>query len=149
MKKFRLPRKIKKSLKKTLWLYPADSKGNSKMAFPRKYQQDFNALKQGIVRDIMQRRNREARRERQRNLDKEVIVSDDILRSYVDNIIRKDLRTSFYSTLLKAKNNPNAIVAYYNFVNAYQLVEQGEDSYGNICCFAFDRAIKLLKKPRK
>ena len=28
MKKFRIPRKTKKFLKKGLWLYPADEKGN-------------------------------------------------------------------------------------------------------------------------
>ena len=150
MKKFRLPRKIKKSLKGKFWLYPADSKGNLQMAFPDESQEDYTALKQGIVKDMMQEENRKTRKEQEQiDLDKEVIVSDEILKSYVDSIIRKDLRTSFYSTLLRAKNNPKAIVAYYNFVNAYQLVEQGEDSYGNICCLAVDRAIELLKKPRK
>jgi hypothetical protein len=40
MNKFRLPRKTKKSLKKTMWLYPPDEKGNSLMAWPAKSQED-------------------------------------------------------------------------------------------------------------
>jgi hypothetical protein len=34
LKQFRLPRKVKKSLKGNLWLYPANEKGNSVMASP-------------------------------------------------------------------------------------------------------------------
>ena len=50
--KFRLPRKIKRELKKGLWLYPADEKGNSLMAWPTRYEKDYLAYKEGIVRDI-------------------------------------------------------------------------------------------------
>ena len=38
MKKFRLPRKIKKKLY-GLWLYPKDEKGNSLMAHPKTSQE--------------------------------------------------------------------------------------------------------------
>jgi len=52
MKQFRLPRKIKKSLKKGLWLYPPDEEGNSLMASPARYQEDFMAVKMGIARKL-------------------------------------------------------------------------------------------------
>ena len=55
MKKFRLPRKIKKQIRKTLWLYPPDEKGNSLVAWPEKTQEDFDAMKKGIVQDIQSR----------------------------------------------------------------------------------------------
>jgi hypothetical protein len=147
MKRFRLPRKVKKSLKGNLWLYPADDKGNSLMASPTRSQEDFTALKKGIVRNLIDPKNAKARRKAFRErLDKENFVSDDDLKRYVDDIIREDLRRASYNTLIEAKNSPKAVRAYYNFVNAYQLFEQGEDSYGNICCLAIDSAKDLLKK---
>lgn len=150
MKRFRLPRKIKKSLKGNLWLYPTDEKGNSLMAFPTKSQEDYTALKKGIVRNLIDPKNSKARRKAfRKKLDKETIVSDEELKRYVDDIIREDLRTSSYNTLIAAKNNPKAIIAYYNFVNAYQLYERGDESYGNICCLSLDKAEELLKKQKK
>lgn len=150
MKGFRLPRKVKKSLKGNLWLYPADEKGNSLMASPARSQEDYTALKNGTVRNLIDSKGAKARRKASREkLDKETFVSDEELKNYVDDIIREDLRTSSYNTLLAAKNSPKAINAYYNFVNAYQLYEKGQDSYGNTCCMAIDRAKELLKKPYK
>jgi hypothetical protein len=64
----------------------------------------------------------------------------------VDDIFRKEVRRSSYETLLSAKNNSRAIIAYYNFINAYQLMQQGEVSYGNTCCMSVDHAKELLKK---
>jgi len=149
-KRFRLPRKVKKSLKGELWLYPADESGNSLMASPARSQEDYTALKKGIVRNLIDPKNAKARRKAFREkLDKETMVSDEELKLYVDDIIRKDLRASSYSTLVAAKNSQAAIKAYFNFVNAYHLYEKGEDSYGNICCMAIDLAGDLLKKKRK
>lgn len=62
MKRFRLPRKIKKSLKGNLWLYPADEKGNSLMSFPTRSQEDYTALMQGTVRNLIDPKNAKARR---------------------------------------------------------------------------------------
>ncbi|WP_375580690.1 hypothetical protein ABWH96_06640 [Marivirga tractuosa] len=150
MKKFRLPRKTKKALKGNLWLYPGDEKGNSLMAHPTKYQKDYTALKKGDVRNIIDPKNSRSRRKTFREkLDKENIVSDQELRSYVDDIIREDLRNSSYNTLIEAKHHPDAVKAYYNFVNAYQLYADGKDSYGNICCMAIDRAKELMKERKK
>lgn len=150
MNKFRLPRKVKKALKGNLWLYPADEKGNSLMAHPTRSQEDYDALKKGIVRNLIDQKNAKAKRKAFREkLDKENIVPDDELKRYVNHIIREDLRASSYKTLITAKNNPKAVIAYYNFVNAYQLYQDGEDSYGNICCMAIDKAKKLLRAIRK
>ena len=150
MKQFRLPRKIKKSLKKGFWLYPPDEKRNSLMISPAKSQEDFMAVKKGIARDLFDLKESKSRRKKlQEQLDKEVIVPDEELKDYVREIIRKDLRNSSYNKLIEAKNNPKAIVAYYNFVNAYHLYKQGDDSFGNICCLAVDKAKELLNNKKK
>ncbi|WP_439482801.1 hypothetical protein [Cyclobacterium plantarum] len=149
-KHFRLPRKVKKSLKGNLWLYPADERGNSLMAMPTKSQDDYLALKNGIVRNLIDPKGAKARKKAYREkMDKETLVSDEELKRYVDDIIREDLQASSYRILVAAKNHPKAITVYYNFVNAYQMFEKGEESYGNICCLAIDRAKDLMKKKRK
>lgn len=149
-RKFRLPRKVKKKLKGTFWLYPADEDGNSLMAFPTRSQEDYTAVKKGMVRNLMDTRNAKAKRRAFREkIDKVNTVSDTELKHYIDAIFREDIRTSAYNTLRAAKNDPNAITAYYNFVNAWQLCDSGEESYGNICCLALESAEKLLKKSRK
>ncbi len=149
-KQFRLPRKTKKRLKGGLWLYPADENGNSLMARPARSQEDYSALQNGVVRNLFDPIGARARKKAFREkLDKENLVPDEELKRYVDEIIRVDLRTSSYRILLAAKNHPKAITAYYNFVNAFQLVEKGEDSYGNICCLAIDLAEDLMKKKKK
>jgi len=146
MKRFILPRKTKKSLKGKLWLYPADEKGNPLMAQPNTSQEDYTAIKQGIVQNLLHRKGANTeRKERRKKLNQEIMVTDDELRNYVNDIIRQDLRYSSYNTLIEAKNNPRAIIAYYNFVNAYHLLEKGEDSSGNICCLAIALAKDRLK----
>jgi hypothetical protein len=82
-------------------------------------------------------------------LDQENGVSDEVLKRYVDDMIREDLRTTSYNTLIAAKKSPGAIIAYYNFVNADQLYQSGKESFGNICCLSLDRAEELLKRERK
>lgn len=57
MKKFRLPRKTKKRLRKGLWLYPPDEKGCSLMASPYSSQKDYDAYKRGELRNIGSRHN--------------------------------------------------------------------------------------------
>lgn len=148
MDKFRLPRKTKNSLKKTMWLYQPDEKGNSLMAWPTKSQEDYTAVKKGIARKFPDSTKSE-RKKFIAGLDKEIFVGDQVLKTYVDDIIREDLRNSSYCILIEAKNHPKAVKAYFNFVNAYQLFEKGKDSYGNICCLAIDSAKELLKPKKK
>jgi hypothetical protein len=52
MKKFRLPRKIKKSISNGFYLYPADSTGGRIWARPHKNQEDYDALKSGVVENM-------------------------------------------------------------------------------------------------
>jgi len=144
-KLFRLPRKVKKKLKKHIWLYPADEKGKSLMAWPTHSQKDYNALKQGIVRDIMADSTKAKRKQNKKILDKEIIISDEQLKSYVDNLFAKEFRNSSYLTLIEAKITPQAKVAYYNFVNACRLAENGEESYETVCFLSVDYARDLLK----
>ncbi len=145
MKKFKLPRKLKKHLKKCLWLYPPDEKDNSLMAWPSKYKEDYLSYKRGELRKLGIR-NKAERKEYRKKMDKEIEVSDETLKRYVDDIMAKQYRQSSYDVLIKAKNSKRSITAYYNFINAYQLNENGEGSYGNTCCLAIDWAKELLKK---
>ena len=148
MNSFRIPRKTKKAFNKTMWLYPPDEKGNSLMASPTKTQEDYIAVKKGIVRKFPNSTQAE-RKKFIAELDQEIFVEDPVLKTYIDDIIREDLRISSYNTLIEAKNNPKAVKAYFNFVNAYHLFTKGQDSYGNICCMAIDSAKKLLKPEKK
>ncbi len=145
MERFKLPRKTKKALKKGMWLYPPDEQGNSLMASPARLEKDYQAYKKGILRNLIERRVSKKKEFRER-LDGKISVSDETLRNYVNDIIVKDFRSSSYDILIKAKNSKSAIIAYYNFINAYQLYEKGEESYGNICCMAIDAARDRLKQ---
>jgi len=116
------------------------------MAWPTKDQDDYNALKQCVVQDIRRKkRNKTERKEYWRILNQEVEVSDERLKNYIGDIIRKDLQKTSFNILIEAKKSKKAISAYYNFINAYRLFKEGQDSYGNICCLAIDNARELLK----
>lgn len=147
MKKFRLPRKTKKRLKSQLWLYPADEKGNSLMANPYRSQKDFDALRNGSLRNLFDKKDSRQRASEMTDLlDKEIIVPDEKLKEMIEDIFQEDFRNSSFNTLTRAKNHPNAVVAYYNFVNAYHLCKNGDESYSNICCMAVDKAGELLRR---
>ena len=147
MKKLKISRKLKKRLKKGIWFHQPEEDGGSYMAFPHKNVKDFEAYKENRLRNMLDKHNTRKRREAfRKKLNAPVEVSDETLREYVDDMLRKNIRRSSYELLIKAKNNNQAVTAYYNFVNAYQLTQKGEGSYGNICCAALDVAKRLLKK---
>jgi hypothetical protein len=147
MKKFRLPRKEKKSLKRGFWLYPADEKGNSLMAHPKRTQKDYDAMKKGVLRNLSDpKRLKEGAKKLAAKIDPEIFIPDDQLKEYVDDIFRKDLRSGALRTFISAKNSETAVKAYFNFVNAYNLYKEGDDSYSNICCLTLDSAESLLRK---
>jgi hypothetical protein len=150
MEKYRIPRKIKKKFKGNIWLYPADEKGNSLVASPKRSQEDYNAVKNGIAKPMVDfKRIKENRAAYKEKMDAEIFVDDSDLKNYVDEIFAEQYRFSSYNTLIRAKNNPKAIITYYNFINAYNLYKNGEESFGNICCASVDYAKDLLKKKRK
>ena len=116
------------------------------MAWPTRSQEGYLAVKEGIVRNLFERKTMKKRsKEQAAKLDIEITVPDEKLREYVNDIFRKELRVLAYNTFIRAKSSSKAILAYYNFINAYNLYQKGEYSNGNICCLAFDRAKDLLK----
>ncbi|WP_282079575.1 hypothetical protein [Aquimarina algiphila] len=56
-KKFRLPRKTKKKLRKGFWLHQLDEKGNSVGANPAKNEEDYSAHKKGELRNLFDKKN--------------------------------------------------------------------------------------------
>ena len=52
MKKFRLPRKSKKKLKKDFFTYPKSEKDTYLVAWPYKYEEDYIAYKKGLLRSL-------------------------------------------------------------------------------------------------
>lgn len=80
------------------------------MAFPDRSQEDYTALKNGIVKNLIDTGNAKARKKTFREkLNREVTVSDEELKHYVDKVIRKDLRISSYNTLVAARHDPKAV----------------------------------------
>jgi hypothetical protein len=53
MKKFRLPRKIKKKLSGRIFLYQPEDDGSRTVAFPKDNQVDYTAVKTGIATDFL------------------------------------------------------------------------------------------------
>jgi hypothetical protein len=53
MSKFRLPRKTKKKIRKGFYLYPKDERDCYLVAWPKKYQEDYNAFKKGILSNML------------------------------------------------------------------------------------------------
>ena len=52
MKKFRLPRKIKKKLKNNLYSYPKSEKNTYLIAWPYRLEEDYVAYKKGLLRGL-------------------------------------------------------------------------------------------------
>jgi len=48
-KKFRLPRKTKKRLEKDTYTYPKSERDTYLIAWPSKYEEDYNAYKKGLL----------------------------------------------------------------------------------------------------
>lgn len=148
MKKFRLPRKTKKKLK-GIWLYPKDEIGNSLMAFPKRNQKDYTALKKAIVRNIIDKKNsRKKSKEFHKKINSEIYITNSLLKIYIEECFRKDVRAKAYQLFIRAKNNKKAVLSYFNFINAHKLSKE-DVSYGNIAAMSFDLAEKLLKKKYK
>lgn len=55
MKRFKLPRKIKKSISKGFYLYPPDANGGRIWAQPDKNQEDYDALKSDILENMYEK----------------------------------------------------------------------------------------------
>lgn len=149
MKKFRLPRKIKKKLSGKIFLYPEDEKtGSSLMAFPLDSQEDYDAVKKGIAKDIFTKTKAELKRKSEewdRTYHVPITVSDEKLKEMVDDVFGEEFRKLALSMLNLAKTHPVAINDYYTFINAYNLDNK------NICAMCYDSLEINLKrsKPKK
>jgi hypothetical protein len=144
-KSFRLPRKVKKKLNKTLWLYPEET-GGYLMAQPSRNEKDYLAYKSGIVKDIFTRGPKD---EPAVSLDTPTQAPKEELKKMIEDVFSPEFQVSAYQKLVDASQKADTAVAYYNFINAYHLYQQGNLSYGNICCLSVDNASRLLKAKRK
>ncbi len=119
------------------------------MAWPRRNQKDYDAVRSGLAKDIRQRGPAEAERKKEhRALNKPVEVTNEELLGYVNEIFAAPYRLSSYLILKDARTNRYAVKAYYYFVNAYLAHQSGDSSMGKICCLAVDRARYLLRTNR-
>lgn len=130
MKKFRLPRKVKKKLKSKIFLYPSDSDGSSLMAHPTKNQEDYTAYKNGKLTNLLEDRIRNKKvSDSMDNLNIPIDVSDDILKEMVNDTFAEEYRTNAYLKLINDKTSVKSDKEmYYSFINAYNREEY------NLCC---------------
>ncbi len=115
------------------------------MANPTRSQEDYDAMVMGKLRDLGARSDSTRSLDFTR-LDRPVEIDDEILKKYIDEIFRRDLRTYAYHIYRRAHNSSTAKKAYYQFINAYELSNGGREGYGNICCLTLDLAEDLLRK---
>lgn len=144
MKKFRLPRKIKKKLKNNIWLYPPDEKGSRVMAMPAKNQKEYDLLKHGEISSI----GFESRKERDeifKGLYEPINMPDEKLKEEIDRIYRREFRESTFNTLIKAKKDPRAIKYYYGFINSLAKIEK----HRNLPFSCVDSARYIMRKKKK
>ena len=142
--KFRLPRKIKKKLRKEHLFYPPEEDGSRLVANPVESQKEYDLYKKGFFENpfIITKKQTKAYREKLFSpidmMESELIVA-------ISYIFSEKYRVSSLITLLKASRHNEAKKYYYAFINAYNLTINGE-SYGNTCCMAVDSAKEKMKK---
>ena len=66
-KKFRLPRKTKKKLKKDFFTYPKSERNTYLLAWPYKYEEDYMAYKKGLLRGLKEESKKRLKDERKRD----------------------------------------------------------------------------------
>lgn len=145
MKNFRLPRKTKKKLGKKFFLYPPDAQGNRQMAFPKRSQKYYDAVKSGLAKNLFlyTKAERKARHEEfKEKYLKPVSVSEEKLKKMVNKVFAEEFRYKAYMMLLRAQKHPVAFEQYYIFVNAFNLNEH------NTAAMCYDGLIEKLKNPK-
>ena len=148
MKKFRIPRKVKKKLKNRWLFFPKQPNGNSQMAFPCKRQDHYDAYKQGILSDMFAY-TKEEKKQKKIEWDKKyntpIEITDEELITAINNVFAEEYRSFALRILRQAKHHNIAKKDYYNFVNAYKL----DDT--TTACLSLDGAEDNLRrsKPRE
>jgi len=146
IKKFRLPRKIKKKIANKIFLYPKDSREGMLMAWPLLNQEDYDAVKNGIAKDIFHKTKAQVKTESikwKETYHQPVEVDDETLSKMVDEVFSAEYRKSALSMLKRAKFHPIAIEDYYTFINSYNLGKT------NISAMCYDGLKMNLKKSKK
>lgn len=145
MKEFRIPRKLKKKLK-GIYLYPPDKNGSSVVAFPLSSQKDYDAVKNGVARNIFDKTKLEREIESE-NWNKKyhtpISVSEKKLKNMVDDVFAEEYREEAFRMFKRAKNHDVAILDYYTFINSYNLGET------NISAMCYDGVERNLMKNKK
>lgn len=145
-KKFRLPRKIKKKISHKIFLYPKDSRGEMLMAWPLFNQEDYDAVKNGVAKDIAHRTKAQIKADSikwKEIYHQPIEIDDETLSKMVDDVFSIEYRKSALSMLLRAKTHPVAIEDYYTFINSYNLGKT------NISAMCYDGLEMNLKKSKK
>lgn len=138
---FRLPRKIKKKLKKMFLLFPSDSKGNSQLAFPDKYQSHYDAYKQGILTDLMLIDIDESTESIDYSIPVEPLQHDELV-ELVNFVFAEQYRERAIKYLTFAKDNVKCKKLYNIIVNSWNETKNGNDKSINVC-LAYDDILKL------
>ena len=151
--KFRLPRKIKKKLTRKMFFYPSDKDGNSLVGYPTKNQEDYNAYKQGILRQPFKFTKAE-RKAKSIAWDKKFRqpceLSDKELVEAVNSVFAQEYREDAINTFRRAKNHPIAIEDYHIFCNAIKHTQNGDDCSITACMLLDGAKDNLMRsKPRK
>lgn len=135
---FRLPRKIKKKLSKKFLLFPEDEKGNSQLAFPYKYQEHYDAYKQGLLTDLMLIDIPES-------IDYSIPVQPlqhQELVELVNFVFAEQYRERAIKYLTFAKDNVKCKKLYNIIVNSWNETKNGKDKSINVC-LAYDDILKI------
>lgn len=146
VKKFRLPRKIKKKLQNKVFFYPYNSEYNGyQMASPTYYQVDYDAVKHGIATSLLPNTKKERKNaliefnnKFKKELEKD--YSEAELKVMVDSIFALEYRDECLNMLLKAKEHSEAYEYFIIFVNACL---HSCDTTASLC---FDSLKTQLKK---
>lgn len=142
MKKFRIPRKLKKKISKKIYLYPPDKDGSSVMGFPSSNENDFKAYKSGLLTspfEMTKKKIKEVRLKYETVYYKPCELTDEELTLAVEEVFSKEYRSEALSVLRKSKKHDIAIKDYYTFCNAFKLKEF------NIACMSIDGAEYSLR----
>lgn len=131
--KFRLPRKIKKTLKKEHLFHPPAADKSRMMANPTRSQEDYNDFKRGLLSPLFSTTKKEQKRMQEEfrlSYCQPIEVDDELLKEMVIDVFAEQYREKALTMLLRAKNNPDKVKDYHIFINAYNL---GSHSISAMC----------------
>jgi hypothetical protein len=147
MKKFRLPRKVKKKIKRGFYLYPIKN-GGRRMGHPTENQKDYDAYKKGILVDVLYKTKAQRKADSikwEETYHTPIEMSDEELIEAVNKVFAKEYRKSALNLLRRSKNHPIAVIDYYTFVNAYKI---GKHSIASMTYDSMEDNLRR-SKPRK